>query len=227
MASRAHPDDVICIEPPDELCVQKVVQHIKRHTGVSRDAIFPVIRRPDHRTEKGDFGTAGGQARMKLCVVMVAACIAIPAAAQSPRDTDVGEVLTSFRPGQPVQVGLLRSRWAGRFERVGGDTLFFASPGQPPMAIRFNAIDTLWRQADRSGRGAWIGGTTLGLIGFAAAIIGKLADDTPTSSDLRAQDVGVGLAWGVGLGLVGSLAGRWIGSGFKGWIVVYPRVTPP
>jgi hypothetical protein len=159
---------------------------------------------------------------MKLFVVMVAACIAVPAAAQSARDSAVSEVLTRFRRGQPVQVALLRSRFAGRFERVGGDTLFFGSPGQPPMAFRFNAIDSLWRQADRSRRGAWIGGTTLGLLGFAAAIIGRLSDDTPTSNDLRARDVGVGLAWGAGLGAVGALAGGWIGSGFKGWVVVYP-----
>jgi hypothetical protein len=159
---------------------------------------------------------------MKLFVVMVAACIAVPAAAQPPRDSVVGEVLTSFRPGQPVQVGLLRSRWAGRFERVGGDTLFFASPGQLPMGIRFNAIDTLWRQTDHFSRGAWIGGTTLGLLGFATVVIGKLTREAPSSNQVGAQDVGVGLAWAAGLGVVGALTGGWIGSRFKGWVVVYP-----
>jgi hypothetical protein len=102
---------------------------------------------------------------LKLLVVVVAVCVAVPAAAQSARDSVVAEVLTNFRPGQPVQLALLRSRWAGRYERVGGDTLFIASRGQAPMGIRFNAIDTLWRQGDRFTRGAWIGGTTLGLLG--------------------------------------------------------------
>jgi hypothetical protein len=159
---------------------------------------------------------------MRLFVVMVAACIAVPAAAQPPRDSVVGEVLTSFRRGQPIQVGLLRSRWAGRFERVGGDTLFFASPGQLPMAIRFNAIDTLWRQVDRSSRGAWIGGTTLGLLGFATVVIDKLAREAPSSNEVRALDVGVGLRWAAGLGVVGVLAGGWIGSRFNTWVVVHP-----
>ena len=159
---------------------------------------------------------------MKLFLVTIAACVAAPAAAQSPRDSVVGEALTSFLPGQPVQVALLRSRWAGRFERVGGDTLFFASLGKPPMAMRFNAIDTLWRQTDRSRRGAWIGGTALGLLGFATVIISKLSGEGPSSKKVGAADVGVGLAWATGLGLAGALTGGWIGSGFKTWVVVFP-----
>jgi hypothetical protein len=147
---------------------------------------------------------------MKLLVAAVAVGVALPAAAQSSRDTAVGEMLTRFRPGQPVQVALLRSRWTGRYERVGGDTLFIASRGQLPMAIRFNAIDTLWRQGDHFKRGAWIGGTTLGLLGGL------------TMMTLRDENIGAGLAWGAGLGLIGVLTGGWIGSAFKRWVVVYP-----
>jgi hypothetical protein len=47
---------------------------------------------------------------LKLLVVVVAVCVAVPAAAQSARDSVVAEVLTNFRPGQPVQLALLRSR---------------------------------------------------------------------------------------------------------------------
>jgi hypothetical protein len=149
---------------------------------------------------------------MKLLVAAVAVGVALPAAAQSSRDTVVGEMLTRFRPGQPVQVGLLRSRWTGRYERVGGDTLFIASRGQLPMAIRFNAIDTLWRQGDHFKRGAWIGGTTLGLLGGLSM----------TALDIRAEFPGAELALGAGLGLIGVLTGGWIGSAFKRWVVVYP-----
>lgn len=161
---------------------------------------------------------------MKVLVVAVAVGVALQATAQPPRDSVVGEMLATFRPGQPVQVALLRSRWAGRYERVGGDTLFIASRGQTPMAIRFNAIDTLWRQGDRFRRGAWIGGTTLGLLGgFTMMVLSGLAGaEGGSSNDIRAEHIGAGLAWGAGLGVVGALTGGWIGSAFKRWVVVYP-----
>lgn len=153
---------------------------------------------------------------------MLAICASLPVAAQSPRDSAVAIALSRFRVGHPIRVALLRSPWAGEFQRVGGDTLFFGSPGQPPMAIRFNAIDTVWRQGDHLRRGAWIGGTTLGLLGFAAVLISRLSNDTPTSNDLRTGDIGAGLAWGAGLGTVGGLAGGLIGSAFKRWVVMHP-----
>lgn len=159
---------------------------------------------------------------MRVVAVMFAICAGLPVSAQSPRDSAVASALSRFHPGQPIRVALLRSPWAGEFQRVGGDTLFFGSRDQPPMAIRFNAIDTLWRQANHSRRGAWIGGTTLGLAAFAGALIGRLSNDTPTSSDLRGADIGAALAWGAGLGVVGGLAGGWIGSAFRRWVVIYP-----
>lgn len=159
---------------------------------------------------------------MRVLAVLFVACAAFPIGAQPSRDSAVASALSRFHPGQPIRVALLRSPWAGEFQRVGGDTLFFGSRGQPPMAIRFNAIDTVWRQGNHYRRGAWIGGTTLGVAGFAAALIGGLSNDTPTSSGLRGSDIGAALAWGAGLGLVGGLAGGWIGSAFKRWVSVYP-----
>jgi hypothetical protein len=147
--------------------------------------------------------------QLRPLVVVVAACIAAPAIAQSSRDSVVNEVLTKFSPRQPIQVALLRSRWTGRFERVGGDTLFIASPGQLPMAFRFNAVDSLWRQGDHVGRGAWIGGTTLGV--FGVVILNGLGREGFST-----------LGVGAGLGLLGALTGGWIGSAFKRWVAVYP-----
>lgn len=88
---------------------------------------------------------------MLLLVLILAA----PAATQAQsggwmpgpaHDSAVAVVLSRFRPGQPIRVALLRNRWSGRFEAVRGDTLFFGPPHQPPMGVRFNAVDTVWRR---------------------------------------------------------------------------------
>lgn len=147
--------------------------------------------------------------RLNLILVVIAACVAMPATAQSPRDSVIGKALGAFRPGQPIQVALERSRWTGRFERASGDTLFIGSRGKPPMAFRFNAIDTLWRQHGHFSRGAWIGGTTFGVYGM--LVVRGLGGDG--SSTLGA---------GAALGLVGALTGGLIGTAFKRWVVVYP-----
>jgi hypothetical protein len=147
---------------------------------------------------------------------MLVACVALPAAAQSPRDSAVGHALSRFRPGQPIQVALERNRWTGRLERVGGDTLFFASRGQLPMAIRFNAIDTLWRRSNHTIRGVWNGGATGALLGGFAAAAGESSNDT------NGNAVHAGLLGAAIGGALGAITGGVIGSLVRRWQLAYP-----
>lgn len=155
-------------------------------------------------------------------VVILAVCVALPAAAQSPSDSALVRALGPFQQGQPIRVALLRNRWAGEFRRVGGDTLFIGSRGDSAMAFRFNAVDTLWRQSSRSTRGAWIGGTTGALVvGFATAIVVGLGG-AEGSSNLDDTAVAGGLLGAVAGGAIGALTGGLIGSRFRHWRRVYP-----
>ena len=76
---------------------------------------------------------------------MVACIAVVQAGAQQPRDSAVLRAISAFSEGQPIRIALLRSRWAGRFLGRRGDTVFLGRRDQPPMAVRFNAVDTVWR----------------------------------------------------------------------------------
>src|ERR1700741_5426617 len=106
-----------------------------------------------------------------LFVALLGMALASSAAAQTGGDSALVRALSGFRAGQPIQVALLRNRWTGEFRSVRGDTLFIGSRDQLAMALRFNALDTLWRRSSRRPRGAWIGGTSGAiLVGFASMI---------------------------------------------------------
>src|SRR5687767_1935217 len=158
-----------------------------------------------------------GARNVKLVIAMLVACVAFPADAQTASDSALVRALSRFRPGQPVQVALMRNRWSGEFRRVGGDTLFFGTRNDSSMALRFNAIDTLWRRSSHSVRGAWIVGTAGALFGgFTFAVVAGQADDIDASA-MEAGALGV-----VAGGAVGAIAGGLIGSGFRRWRRVYP-----
>jgi hypothetical protein len=67
-----------------------------------------------------------------------------PAATVTSSDSTLRRVLSAFAEGDPIRVALLRSRWAGTFMGMRGDTLFFGTVGQPPMGLLLNAVDTVW-----------------------------------------------------------------------------------
>jgi hypothetical protein len=160
---------------------------------------------------------------VRLAAAILTACIALPASSQAQSDSALSRALSSFRPGQLVQVALLRSRWSGEFRRVGGDTLFFGSRGDSAMAIRFNAIDTLWRRSSRSTRGTWIGGTTGALLsGYASIVWVGLAGEGGSSNDIGTREIRAGLLGVVAGATVGGLTGALIGSTFKRWRRVFP-----
>jgi hypothetical protein len=167
----------------------------------------------------------GRQVIRRWGVVMVAACLALPAlaAAQSPRDKEVLEALDRIRTGETVRVVLLLERWTGALQHVGGDTLFIASRGQLPMGIRFNAIDTLWRRSSHARRGAWIGGVT-GLLagGYVAAILARMSEAETGSDDVVVTAIPAGFLGAAGGAAIGALTGGLIGSGFRRWQLVFP-----
>jgi hypothetical protein len=165
------------------------------------------------------------------CALTVASPVASPVAAQATfpdsayfaRDSAIWATLVGFTEGERMRVAMLRSRWVGRFQRIAGDTLYFGSPGQPPMALRFNAVDTLWRASTARGRGAWIGAASLAVVGGVggALVVGSGGSDG-SSYDVGGKELGgalIGTALGAGLG---AIVGSAIGSGFRTWRRVYP-----
>jgi hypothetical protein len=158
-----------------------------------------------------------------LVAVLLVALGATPGSAQfaPPQPMDsvaLTRALGELRAGQPIRVALLSARWVGNFERVAGDTLYFGSPNDRAMAIRFNAIDTLWRHESAGSRGATIGGWTLGLLlGAAGAFVG--ADESGGASGALQ-----GGAAGVFLGAtIGSVIGGMMGSTSQLWRRLYPE----
>ena len=127
------------------------------------------------------------------------------AGAQSSAESEVAAAVAELTRGDVIRVAQSGATQSGRFRRVAGDTLFFGT--QPLMAVRFNAIDTLWRRTGGAGRGMQIGAVTGGVIvGGLLLLISRGDGDT---------DVGAG-----GL-LFGTVTGATIG-GFAGWIVGAP-----
>jgi hypothetical protein len=134
-------------------------------------------------------------------------CLALghAAAQTTPRDSGVARVLTRFHAGQPIRIALLSARWAGAYLGQRGDTVFLGRrnmpPDTPPMAVRFNAVDTAWRYSRATRRGAKVGAFVGAASGFAlggpgGAVFGGAID--------------------------GAIIGALIGSAFRGWRVVYP-----
>jgi hypothetical protein len=112
--------------------------------------------------------------------------------------------LSRFQEGDRIRVALLRSPFVGRYAGIRGDTLFFGTPGQPPMAFRLNAVDSLWRVGGFSGRGAAFGA----LLGLAA---GAVARDVRTAA---------GATFG------GGAVGWMVGSRFRRWRLVFGDPRP-
>jgi hypothetical protein len=147
-----------------------------------------------------------------LRLVALFCCIAVPpVVAQSPRDSAVAQALATFSTGEAIRFSLQGVRYAGPFVSQRGDTLFLGKVDGPPMAIRFNAIDTLWRGTPATGRGAVVGALTLGALGalssaVTAPILDPGGDHTATVAGATAGGVLTGAAIGA---LVGSQLRRW------------------
>ena len=153
---------------------------------------------------------------------VVAALVALsqPAAAQAmsdsavAHDSAVARAMTTFRVEDPIRVALLRSRFRGQFMGVTGDTVFFGSSGQPPMAFRFNAVDSIWAVGRSTRRGALAGGIVGAFAGTLFLGIGGRPDEGKSLSHaVLGSAVGA-----VGGGLLGAL----IGSRFRAWKRLYP-----
>jgi hypothetical protein len=133
------------------------------------------------------------------------------------RDSSVLRALSHFQEGDRIRVALLRSPFVGSYVDARGDTLFFGTPGQPPMAFRFNAVDSLWRMSRMTRRGAWIGAAVGFAAGLGAAAL-EAQDDEGTGN--KAQLVtAIGTVSG---GIIGAVVGR----GFRRWRLVYGNPRP-
>lgn len=152
-------------------------------------------------------------------VVLALTLLARPAHAQTPgdsaaaRDSAVGRVMAEFRVGAPIRVAMLRSRFRGEFMGVSGDTVFFGSAGQPPMAFRFNAVDSVWTVGRATRKGA-LGGAIVGAIAGAAS----QESSRPDRGTSLSQWLAGGAVGAAGGGLLGAL----IGSRFRTWKRLYP-----
>jgi hypothetical protein len=127
-------------------------------------------------------------------------------------DTAVARALTRFRAGQPIRVALLRNRWSGRFHGARGDTVFLGPADQPPMAVRFNAVDTIWRRGRATVAGAIAGAAAGALVqGLSVAL---------TRDGSRAR--GRWLGQTAGLVVAGGATGAIVGAGVRRWRRVLP-----
>lgn len=139
----------------------------------------------------------------QIAIAVLMSLFAAPASAQLTGDSTpaaLSRAIGGLRPGDAIRVALVRAKWVGNFERATGDTLFFGSPNDIPMAIRFNAIDTLWLRSAATGRSALLGALALGLVG------GVIADGTGAT---------VGVA-------VGAMGGGVVGSRTRIWRRLFP-----
>lgn len=133
------------------------------------------------------------------------------------RDSLVLRALSRFEEGDRIRVALLRSPFVGTYMGTRGDTVFFGTPGQPPMAFRFNAVDSVWSVGRATTRGASIGalvGALSGLLVFAVT-----ADDDARTASTAFAATGAGIAGGAA---IGALVGR----GFRRWRLVYGNPRP-
>lgn len=133
------------------------------------------------------------------------------------RDSLVLRALSHFREGDRIRVALLRSPFVGAYMGTRGDTVFFGTPGQPPMAFRFNAVDSLWRVGRATSRGAWIG-ALVGAVAGLAVHASTAADDARTAGSALATSA-IGTAGGA---VIGAL----VGSRYRRWRLVYGNPRP-
>lgn len=152
---------------------------------------------------------------LRISLAALLCCTASAAPAQESRDSAVAWTVTTLSPGTRIRVGLLRERWTGRFAGWNGDTLFLAGVGGPPMAIRFNAVDTLWR-----GSRAWRKGAVVG--GIAGGLLGAIAVATAGRSAGSETGPGAVLLFTAGGAAGGALYGAAIGSLFRTWRRIHP-----
>ena len=133
------------------------------------------------------------------------------------RDSLVLRALSRFEEGDRIRVALLRSPFVGRYVGTRGDTVFFGTAGQPPMAFRFNAVDSIWRVGRATARGAWLGaaaGAVSGLAYWAVA-----AGDGARDPEIALGSAGVGAA-------AGAVIGGAIGMLFTRWRLIYGNPEP-
>lgn len=156
--------------------------------------------------------------RQSLAAAVALFCLgASEARAQTTaRDSLVLHALSHFQEGDRIRVALLRSPFVGSYMGTRGDTVFFGTAGQPPMAFRFNAVDSIWRPARATTRGAWTGAAAGVLAGVAAFAVDRKASRS-------AGTVVVGTAIGA---LAGAAAGALVGRGFRRWRLVYGDPQP-
>jgi hypothetical protein len=157
--------------------------------------------------------------RVPLAAAIALFCLgATGARAQTTaRDSLVLHALSRFEEGERIRVALLRSPFVGTYRGTRGDTVFFGTPGQPPMAFRFNAVDSVWRVGRGTGRGAWIG-AVIGIVSGLAVHAVAAEDDARTA--------GTGLAATAVGGFGGAALGALVGRGFRRWRLVYGNPSP-
>ena len=144
--------------------------------------------------------------RTSLAAAIALLCLGSAAARAQPtaRDSLVLRALSRFQEGDRIRVALLRSPFVGTYVATRGDTLFFGTPGQPPMAFRLNAVDSLWRVGSLRAHGSGLGA----LFGLAAGVAA------------RDGEIAVGTTIG------GATLGWLIGSRFRRWRLVYGNPHP-
>jgi hypothetical protein len=133
------------------------------------------------------------------------------------RDSLVLRALSRFEEGDRIRVALLRSPFVGTYMGTRGDTVFFGTPGQPPMAFRFNAVDSLWRVGRGTRGGAWIGAVIGAVSGLAVYALAAEDEARTTGRGLAATAVGA---------LGGAALGALVGKGFRNWRLIYGNPRP-
>lgn len=156
-------------------------------------------------------------AHVILVALAILGCSSMSLLAQPARDTSVARALAEFDEGDRIRVALLRSPFVGRYASTRGDTLFFGTPGQPPMAFRFNAVDSLWRHDRATWRGAWIGAAMGAAAGLAAYAVMREDDRRGAGNAFESAAIGT---------TGGALIGALIGAGFRRWRLVYGNPQP-
>lgn len=132
------------------------------------------------------------------------------------RDSLVLRALSHFREGDRIRVALLRSPFVGTFMGIRGDTVFFGKPNEPPMAFRFNAVDSVWRAGGATRRGAWTGAGVGAVSAFAVHAVMAGADARIAGALATTM---IGAASGA---IIGALVGR----GLRRWRLVYGNPSP-
>ena len=143
---------------------------------------------------------------MALGALAASAATAQRIEAQGSRDSAVARAVASLRDKDHLRVAFLRSRFVGAYMGSRGDTLFFGDAGEPPMAFRFNAVDTIWRARRGTRTGLTIGAVTGAVVG--GALVNGTAKTRVTGA--------------LGGSVAGGILGALIGRAARHWQRVYP-----